>query len=45
VRHMRSHADGLKLLVGLRFIFFRNHEEDDLLHLVKQKIASVSRQL
>ena len=45
VRHMRSHADGLKLLVGLRFIFCRNHEEDDLLHLVKQKIASVSRQL
>ena len=44
VRHMRSHADGLKLLVGLRFIFFRNHDEDDLLHLVKQKIASVSRQ-
>jgi hypothetical protein len=44
VRHMRSHADGLKLVVGLRFIFFGRNDEDDLLHLVKQKLASLSRQ-
>mgnify|MGYP006076688941 CR=1 FL=1 len=43
VRHMRSHADGLKLVVGLRFIFFGRNDEDDLLHLVKQKLASLSR--
>ena len=44
VRHMRSHADGLKLVVGLRFIFFGSNDEDNLLHLVKQKLASLSRQ-
>ena len=43
VRHMRAHANGLKLVVGLRFIFFGRNDEDDLLHLVKQKSASLSR--
>ena len=43
VRHMRPHANGLKLVIGLRFIFFGRTDEDDLLHLVKQKSASLSR--
>lgn len=45
VRNMRPHADSLKLVVGLRFIFFGKYDEDQLLHLVKQKLASLlSRQ-
>ena len=43
VCHIRPHASGLKLVVGLRFIFFGRDDEDDLLHLVKQKAASLSR--
>lgn len=43
VRNMRFHASGLKLVVGLRFIFFGSNDEDDLLHLVKKKSASLSR--
>ena len=40
--HIRPHASGLKLVVGLRFIFFGRDDEDDLLHLVKQKAAALS---
>jgi hypothetical protein len=43
VRNMRFHANGLKLVVGLRFIFFGSNDEDELLHLVKKKSASLSR--
>jgi len=43
VRHMRAHSNGLNLVVGLRFIFFGLNDEDDLLHLVKRKLASLSR--
>ncbi len=35
--HIRPHANGLKLVVGLRFMFFGRDDEDNLLHLVKQK--------
>jgi hypothetical protein len=40
--HIRPHTSGLKLVVGLRFIFFGRDDEDDLLHLVK-KVASLLR--
>jgi hypothetical protein len=30
-------------VIGLRFIFFGLNDEDDLLHLVKRKSASLSR--
>jgi len=43
VRHMRVHNNGVKLVVGLRFMFFGQNDEDDLLHLVKQKSTSLSR--
>jgi hypothetical protein len=43
IRHIRPHASGLKLVVGLRFIFFGRDDEDYLLHLVKQKAVSLSR--